>query len=140
MVLTAKTLDLVSGVNNYTTVNQLTILSGLNQNVYFQLVDCSQNPAVRYIPSAGATLAITVWNIDTNLQVTRMANQPYPGDGSIWALPLLSSDPFVGGTPILKFALTEGVQITQFLLQNKVRVLDSKILGDGNADPLANVN
>lgn len=84
--------------------------------LYFQLVDMSrdcnsqvyQPPGRRYVPAIGATLQVTLVNLDDAKQVTRAATQPFPGtDPSIWMVALASTDQ-VRGTVALQLQLTEG--------------------------------
>jgi hypothetical protein len=98
----------------------------------FQLIDASLDRSDqgfspsgrRYIPDAHATLAITIENIDDSRKVQRIATQPYPQDGSIWTVTILSTD-LIRGSPQVRLALTEGTRVTRGLLRCALKVFPS---------------
>lgn len=139
MRLSARFLNDVASVNSYEAVANIEINQGDAQNLYIQLVDLSVdrveqgfNPSGRrYMPAVGATMTCTLTNTDTGpstditetmaprlnpsapSQVVRAGAQPFPQDASIWAIPLLNTDP-LNGTVNLTFTLTEGAKTTTF--------------------------
>ncbi len=114
MQLSLRFLIDVSSVNSYEQVPSVEITSGDSQTVYFQLVDAGLDrpeqgfsPAGRrYIPPAGSTLEVTFVNVNDAKKVVRAAAQPYSTDGSIWSIPILSSDP-IKGTSAMNLVLKE---------------------------------
>jgi hypothetical protein len=114
MLLSARFLIDVAGVNSFEHSVQLEFFAGDAQTIHFQLVDGSLDRAEqgfspagrRYMPVAGATLQVTFLNIDDASKITRFATQPFAEDPSIWSVPLLSSDP-LKGTVGLQFTLAE---------------------------------
>jgi hypothetical protein len=121
MLLTARLLQDVGGVNVFRPADRIAFTEGDPQDVYFQLVDASLDTDLkpsgrRYAPAAGAVLQVTVISIDSSKQFTRVASQPFPQDPSIWKLSILSSDK-VAGTVSLGFQLTEGGAVRTGRLQ-----------------------
>jgi hypothetical protein len=133
MLLTARPLTDVQGVNTFRPDTQLSWTAGDTVDLYFQLVDASLDlsnqgflpPGRRYMPAAGATLSCVVENIDNAKKVTRFATQPYATDGSIWKLALTSADTNITGTPQLRLTLTEGTKVTHGLLKLGLKVWPS---------------
>ena len=124
MKLSARPLIDVAGVNDYIPSQQVEFSVGDALTFYIQLIDLEKNlaahgwnpPGMRYVPASGATLAVTFTNIDDAKQFTRFASIPFAQDPSIWAIPVLSTDP-VGGTISIKAVLTEGDVTRSFTLQ-----------------------
>jgi hypothetical protein len=127
-MLALRLLTNVNNVNDYDRVAVVSFNNGVNDTIYFQLVQPGRE-GLRYVPASGATLTVTVWNIDDAKKVTRAASQPFlaTGDASIWSVPILNTDP-IAGTPALQVVLTEGANVTQVLLQGGLRF--------NSADPL----
>lgn len=111
MLLSARMLDDVGGVNTFKVVSAVHSTQGEAITVYFQLIDASKDqdhlpPGRRYAPVSGATLSVVLGSIDDAKKVTRSATQPYTQDPSIWSLSLLASDELKGNLD-LKLRLTE---------------------------------
>lgn len=113
-------LNNVASTNAFDWANQVQATAGDGPyDVYFQIIDPTVDPATsgfkpggrRYSPAVGATLSVTLTNIDDALQVTRAATQPFSGDPSIFKVTLLSSDA-IRGTCALALKLTEGGKVT----------------------------
>jgi len=127
MKLGIRPLVSVASVNIFSYSQQLELNAGNAATFYFQLFDMDQDKASqgfdpagkRYIPAAGATLAITFTNIDSAREFTRSATQPFAQDGSIWAVPLLATDP-ISGTVDIKGVLTESGATKSFLVHAAV--------------------
>jgi hypothetical protein len=120
MLLSARMLDNVASVNGFDWATQVEYTAGDGPvDVYFQLVDLNQDRVStgfkfggrRYAPAAGATLQVVLANIDDDIQVTRVATQPFTNDPSIWKVTMLGSDT-IRGTCALSLKLTEGGKIT----------------------------
>lgn len=115
MLLSARVLYPLSDVNHFTYVPTQTWSIGDQLTVYLQLVDLGQNPSpdgnaprgLRYCPLSGATLQAYIVNLDDTKKISRYLSQPFSLDGSIWALPILSTD-VLRGTPEVQLQLTEG--------------------------------
>lgn len=129
MLLSALMLKDVQSVNSYEPDTELSWTEGDSLDVYFQLIDASLDRATqgfwpegrRYVPAAGATLSCVIENIDDGKKITRQAVQPFPNDGSIWRLSVLSSDT-IRGTPQLRLTLTEGSKITRGLVRLALKI------------------
>jgi hypothetical protein len=130
MRLSARILENVASVNawDYAQVGEFT--EGDAPTIYFQLVDLSKDRAERgfvpagrrYVPSAGATLSVTLDNIDDARKITKTATQPYAQDPSIWALVLTTADK-LRGTVNMKLTLTEsGAKVSYGTLQPALNV------------------
>jgi hypothetical protein len=128
-LITARILDSVLSVNSYDPVVAKSATSGDAFDVYFQLVDNSKHKAthgyypegLRYIPATGASVEVTVLNLDSSRQFVRAATQPFSQDASIWKISILSTDP-VAGTVSLKIKLTESGQTKTFILNGALRL------------------
>lgn len=119
MLLSCRFLNKVADVNTFSYTNQLNFTQGDTTTVYLQVVDASIDlptegfnpPYRRYMPQAGATLKVTLDNLNTSKKIVRFATQPFPLDPSIWSFPILATDQLVGTVSIL-LQLTEGVIVT----------------------------
>lgn len=125
MLLSARILTDVSGVNAFVFTDAVEFTEGDGPTIYFQLIDASLDrdlrPAGRrYMAASGAMLEVVVHSIDDAKKVTRYASQPFPQDPSIWALALTSTDK-VKGTCSLKLTLTEGSKVTRGMADSVVR-------------------
>lgn len=108
-------LDGVASVNSFNYVERFEFTEGDTARLYFQLIDASQDRTAqgwkptgrRYMPAVGATLQVSLDNIDDDKKVTRAAVQAYPtSDPSIWYVNVLATDK-VRGTVNLLLQLTE---------------------------------
>ena len=119
MLLSCRFLNKVADVNTFFYTNQLNFTQGDTPTIYLQIVDASVDlpsegfnpPYRRYMPQPGATLKITLDNLNTSKKVVRFATQPFPLDPSIWSFPILSTDQIVGTVSVL-LQLTEGSTVT----------------------------
>lgn len=129
MLLSARMLKDVAGVNSYEHDTQVSWTEGDTTLLYFQLIDASldpsnqgfQPPGRRFVPAAGATLQVVLENIDDAKKVTRLATQPFANDGSIWALQVMASDK-IRGTPQLRLTLTQSGVVTSGLVKNAIKI------------------
>lgn len=127
MLLSARMINDVSGVNAFTPVSVLEFTEGDAPTIYFQLVDLSKDkseqgfnpPGRRYIPASGATLQCAIVHPDDTKKLTRFATQPFVQDGSIWALTLTTTD-FVRGSVDLLLTLTEGPKVTRGAIRSSI--------------------
>ncbi len=129
MRLSARILGEFSTVNSFDyNAAGAEFMAGDATEIFFQLVDVEQHsqdngfsPAgLRYVPDTGATLLVSVLNLDSSKQFSRIATQPFLSgriDPSIWKFSLLATDP-VKGTSSLKLTLTEGTVVHTALLKN----------------------
>lgn len=122
-------LSAVGSVNVFGFTTAVEAVAGDAFDVYFQFVDKDQHtnsggffPAGnRYMPAAGATVVVTVLNIDSAKQFVRTASQPFAQDASIWRFGILATDP-VAATASLKITLTEGSTVRTVYAQAALRV------------------
>lgn len=129
MLLSLRALENVVNVNTFQHSTQLRFTEGDAPVLYFQLIDASTDLASqgfvpagrRYVPAAGATLELTLNNIDDARRITRFATQPFANDLSIWALTLTTADK-IRGTVNVKVKLTEGSTVRYGLAQALVLV------------------
>jgi hypothetical protein len=128
MLLTARMLDNVVDVNTWEYAESLKLTEGDAPAIYFQLIDASKDRSSqgyypsgrRYCPATGATLNVTLDNIDDDRIITRAATQ-HTTDKSIWYITTLTADA-LKGTINLKLTLTEGTKITYGFLSNAISV------------------
>lgn len=120
MLLSAKLLNNVSGVNTFEVSNQTSFTEGDLPVIYLRLIDL-QSKVDRYVPDAGATLSVTFTNVDTSKSFTKVATQPFVGDKSIWSFTFLSTE-HVKGSISLKLTLTEGSVVTRGLVNSALLV------------------
>jgi hypothetical protein len=129
MILGCRFLTNVADVNHFDSAQSAEFAEGDTPLVYVQLVDRSRCPAsenwkppgFRYSPAAGATLVATISNIDDAKTLTRTCTQPFPGDASIWQIPLSATDP-LRGTPTLLLSLAEGSVVHKAVIPAAFRV------------------
>jgi hypothetical protein len=130
MLLSARPLINVANVNTWSFADQIAFTQGDQVTIYFQLIDVLKDTSVqgfkpagrRYIPASGATLSVTIPNIDTSKILTKVATNPYANDTSIWSFTILPTDPVVG-TITLKLALTEGGVITYGVVNTALSIV-----------------
>jgi hypothetical protein len=129
MLLTARILDNVAGVNSYVPAQSVEFTEGDGPSIYLQLVDATKGrasggfnpPGLRYMPASGSTLSVLFDNLDGAKQVTKTATQPFPLDPSIWKVQLTPTDT-VRGTCSLRLTLTEpGPLVTRGSVDRAVR-------------------
>jgi hypothetical protein len=130
MLLSCRLLDNVSSVNNWNYAEKVEFTEGDTVRLYIQLIDKSLDKPLgqwkpagrRYVPAAGATLQVTLHNIDDDKVITdRVATQPYSGDLSIWYVDIVSTDA-VKGTVSISLKLTETAKVTRGRLDNCISV------------------
>lgn len=119
-MLSLRMLANVASVNAFDWATEVSYTAGDGPlDVYFQLIDPAQDRVSagwpfggrRYAPAAGATLTVTVANIDDNVAVQRVAVQPFANDPSIWKFTMLATDTIVG-TCAISFQLNESGKLT----------------------------
>lgn len=120
----------VGSVNIFDYVDQTEATEGDVYRVYFQLIDATQDKALkgfkpagrRWAPAAGATLTATLNNIDDAKVLTRGAVQAFPTlDASIWYVQVLATD-FVRGTVDIALVLNESGVLTRGVIKAAVSV------------------
>lgn len=119
----------VANVNVWEPDTSLSWTEGDQLTIYFQLIDASVDkpdqgfnpPGRRYVPANGATLSVTLENIDQAKQLTRFAVQPFAGDNSIWSLSIMSTDA-IRGSPQMRLTLTEGAVVTRGLAKCAIQI------------------
>jgi hypothetical protein len=116
MKIVWKFLGYVCDYNSFAELDQLTLVKGNAETVYFRLVQEQQGDQsdrladLRYIPETGATLEVKFNHIDTNAVITRYATMAYPNDDrSIWKIDILSTDKIALNS--MTATLTEGANV-----------------------------
>lgn len=135
MLLSARMLDSVGSVNNFDYVDQVSFTQGDTVDVYFQLIDVTQDKVAqqfkpagrRYMPTAGAVLQVTLDNIDDDVKIVRAASQPYALDPSIWKVSLLATDS-IRGTVNLGLRLSEGARVTTGRAEAAISIASQELL------------
>lgn len=129
MLLTAKMLHNVAGVNAFDSADALRFTEGDSTPLTFVLVDAALGGR-RYVAPAGSTLQVTLFNVDDDIQIVRAASQPFSGDLSMWRLTLLTTD-IIRGTVTMGLKLTEpdglGTKVIYGRLENALRVDSSEV-------------
>lgn len=117
-------------VNNYTVVDSVQFTAGDTISCYFQIIDASKNAAIygsnpsglRYVPAVGATLTVTLENIDSDLAITdRACTQPFVGDASIWMVSITAFDT-IEGIMQMRLKLTQSAVVTYGLKKQALSV------------------
>lgn len=129
MRLGARWLTDVQNVNSWEVTTRPEMAEGDTARFYLQLIDLSvdlpsqgYNPGGRrYVPDEGATLQVTILNVDDAKKLVKTGSQPFPNDPSIWQFDVLAADP-VRGTPSISLKLTEGASVHNAHLQGQLRV------------------
>jgi hypothetical protein len=118
MVLSARILNNVANVNQFTYEESARFTESDSTYVYLQLIDKSVDRAEqgfvpagrRYMPPSGSALVVTLQNIDSSKTLTKNATQLYAtSDPSIWRITMASTDVIVGIVDAL-LVLTEPSQ------------------------------
>jgi hypothetical protein len=129
MLLSARPLVDLNGINSWEPSTQWLMTEGDSTTLAMQLIDASLDrpdqgfmpSGRRYIPDANATLVVMIENIDDQKKIQRIATQPYPQDGSLWTVTILPTDP-IRGSPQVRLTLTEGSKVTRGLLRCVLKV------------------
>lgn len=142
MLLSARILQNCTDVNTWDYPEQLSFTQGDTVDVYFVIMDAGTDrvnqgfvPAGRrYIPAVGATLNVTLTNLDPTQNITRPCENPFTdpdrSDCSIWTLSILASD-MLYGLVNMQLQLNEGGKITNGFLQGAFMVVDGSVSGCG---------
>lgn len=130
MLLSARMLVDVGGVNSWEYSQAVEFSEGDAPQVHFQLIDSSLDRHLvpkgrRYMPASGATLEVTLDNLDDEKKVVRSATQPFSQDPSIWRIQLLTTDK-VRGTTTMRLKLTEGTTVRRGSLPAAILVASAK--------------
>lgn len=88
----------VSDVNSFAEVLELRLQQGNPTTLYLRLVDLdrpegSEGFYLRHVPEAGASLRLTLQQMDSNAVVEKVADQPFVADDrSIFSIEILATD------------------------------------------------
>lgn len=87
-----------NNINSFQEVSEISLQQGNPSTLYFRLVDLDQSKDgnhFRFVPASGATMTVTLNNIDLNKIVTKVASMAASADDrSVWSIPILESDSF----------------------------------------------
>ena len=93
-----KILDNVNNINSFNVADEILLTRGNQYTLNFQLMTESFNPNgestnLRYVPQ-GASVSVEVQfdNLDLNHHIRRVAQSSFPGDESVWQVPILPQD------------------------------------------------
>lgn len=121
MLLSARFLNDVNGVNSFEYTTSIEFNKGTVQTIYFQLIDRSLELAIngfnpagrRYCPPVGSTLILQMVNVEDSKKIIRPAAMAFTEDTSIWSVPIFGTDP-LDGTVTLGLTLSQpnGVVLT----------------------------
>jgi len=125
MYLGARVLAAVSDKNNHEFATEWRHRQLSADKLYVQLVDLEHNRAgnpegIRYMPTAPATMNVTLGSIDASLAKTYVATQPFAQDPSIWLVSVLATDDFGEGD--IEIELTEAGVVRKARIQGGVSV------------------
>ena len=135
LVLSLTFLQDVGSVNAFSYVPALVLGAKSPGTLYFQLIDSSVSTPItsgsiissqagrRFMPAVGATLSVTLNNLDDAKKVIRTATQPFSQDASIWSIPILGTDFPTGATVDVKITLNESGLLTYGSLRSGIRVV-----------------
>ena len=129
MLLSARMLNDVAGVNSYEMVQDVAWTQGDTIDVYLQLIDASLDKAEagfypsgrRYMPAASSSLVVSINSIDSTKTYAKTATQPFSQDPSIWKISIASTDQIVGSRDLL-LTLTEGSKVTKGRVKSAISV------------------
>lgn len=129
MILSARFLTSVNSVNEFSYTPYAEFVEGDTLDLYFQLIDASKDTVEagfypqgrRYVAADGATLQVTIDNINDARKVIRFATQPFPGDKSIWKIQILATD-VIRGTAGMRLSLSESGGFRKGYVQGAFRV------------------
>lgn len=127
-----KILDDVQNVNSYMVAEQVTLIRGNAQQLYFQLFTEQQsldplceNSHIRYIPQGDNVVVEAVFDhIDDELVIKRVAAAPFTGDQSVWCVDILAQDELMFNS--LQVTIYEDGKPCHFLLETDITTLDIK--------------
>jgi len=124
MILSARVLNNCTDPNSYVLDDQVRFNEGDALTVYIQLTDISLDstlspPGRRYVPQDGSSLQVQINPLGCGTQITRQAQQPFPGDASIWRFQILPTDG-LRGTQDLRLQLLEGTNPKVGVLRNGI--------------------
>lgn len=131
MMLGARMMNDVGGVNVFKYCTQVQVFEGNRVDVFFQLADLSVDPPStglnppyrRFCPSGSASLQVTFASIDDAVTVTRNASLAFVGqDTSIWKLTIFPTDKIVGTFAML-LKLVDGGQTLFGSVQAALQVI-----------------
>jgi hypothetical protein len=137
MRIGAQLLNTGATENNFQIKSFVTIYQGETLDLLAQFVDEDQN-GLRYVPDAGATVLFeiarypdvfgTISNIreTVDYSIRRAAVEAFPGDRSVWKIPLTSTDTAHIMSSNLRITLTEGTDVSIALIQQAIKVIPSE--------------
>lgn len=134
MLLSARILANCTSPNEYEPRDYLEAAEGDSFELYLQLLDVSRDradqgfypPGRRYIPPDGVILEITFPHINSAKTVTRIAVPAFPGDRSIWKVPVLADDHLTGTRDIVLTLREAGPKVTSGVVRGGLRVIPNR--------------
>jgi hypothetical protein len=134
MLLSARILANCTSPNEYEPRDYLEATEGDSFDLYLQLLDASRDradqgfypPGRRFVPPVGAVLQVTFPHINDDKTVTRLAVPAFPGDTSIWRVPVLAEDKLVGTRDIVLVLRENGPRATTGTVKGGLRVIPNR--------------
>jgi hypothetical protein len=127
MRLAFEILDDVNNVNSFKEVSEYVMVSGNPDILYVRLINLAQpldpsNTSLynRYIPGVGATVTANFTSIDDSKSISRAATNPFPGDTSIFSIPILATDSIMPDS--LELTLVDGASTYTLELKGTLSV------------------
>jgi len=130
MLLSARPMTDVQGVNAFAYTPTVEMTQGNSTDVYFQLTDASVDlptsganpPGRRFCPSPVATVQIIFKSIDNAVTVKRFAAPAFPTqDLSVWKVTIFPTDNLLG-TYVMFIRITDGSTVTLGSVQMALQV------------------
>lgn len=133
MLLSGRMLANVADVNTWEFTDSLAFTQGDTVVVNFQLIDANKDRLLqgfkpsgkRHIPATGATLQVTIQNIDSTKTITKTATKSFIGDDSVWKFTLVPGDALTAGTYSIRLALNEATVITSGSIKAALSVVST---------------
>ena len=125
MRLKVELLDQDSTLNNLVKVSQARIHRGETAEIVVQLL---QENGQRYIPADGAVVKIAIPRNKEVIDHTidREATQKFPKDGSIYSIPLTSTETKTLISGAIKVTVTEGAKIKICQENQAIKIVDGQ--------------
>jgi hypothetical protein len=126
MLLRVRLLDQCIDQNNFMVVSDIRFTQGDSPFIFFQLINGSLDQDFkpsgrRYMPQPGATVTVSLQNVNSANTLTKICTQPFVQDPSIWSFQVYSADG-LAGTYTFTLQLTEGTNITYGRASNALSV------------------
>lgn len=119
-----KVLDNVHNINSFDEVDEILLTRGNQSELFFRLMSVSGSRKQRYIPQ-GTSVKVEVQfdNLDQNFFIRRSGVEAFPGDTSVWKLPILPQDQLMFNS--MRVVLFEDSKKTTFFVETDIATEDT---------------